>query len=371
MGRKPNFGTLSSSPKDIQCHPSTETPLGAMTLSYSLQASPPIPLYNFPGTWTDAYTSTKHATRNIVSATSSFAHAIADSGIRQAGTAVARAALVTGARAASKAAEVVGPAVGKIGGPAVEKGLEDLGKRVLGEERLEKKKGMFANRRKRTPPHPDESAIAMVLADETRLPHQEYARAAMLESRSASLVDGERRGRSRTARGKERKFGRPSSRIYKERHAGQPFHYTDSGDDSEGGLGIQSGDLIDPADLNERAPRALKGRNCKMLDPEGSRSIFIGQHAVKYTHYTPARNVPGLMEDNEYDEDGDLLLDVFEGAKPLLSAPVFTPAPPHQSAVEASPYATPTSLSSQEDALSASMLAAAADDEIDLSTYLE
>jgi hypothetical protein len=70
------------------------------------------------------------------------------------------------------------------------------------------------------------------------------------------------------------------------------------------------------------------------------------------------------MEDNEYGEDGDLL-DIFKGAKPLLSAPVFTPAPPHRPAVEASPYATPTSPSSQEGALSASMLAAAADDEID------
>jgi len=333
--------------------------------TYSLQASPPIPLYNFPGTWTNAYTSTKHATQNIISATSNFAHAIADSGIHQAGTAVACAALVTGARAASKAAEVVGPVVGKIGGPAVEKGLEDLGKRVWGKERLEKKKDTFANRRKKTPPHPDESAIAMVLADENRLPYQEHARAAMLESCSASLVNGERRGRSRTARGKERKFGRPSSRIYKGRHAGQLFDYTDSDDDSEDGLGIQSGDL------NESAPRVLKGRNCKMSDPEGSRSIFVGQHAVKYTHYASARNVPGLMEDNKYDEDGDLLLDVFKGAKPLLSAPVFTPAAPHQPTVEANPYATPTSPSSQEGALSASMLAAAVDGEIGLNTYLE
>lgn len=350
---------LSSSPRDIQCHPSTKTPLGATTLTSSLQASPPIPLYNFPGTWTDAYTSTKHATQNIVSATSSFAHAIADSGIRQAGTAVARAALVTGARAASKAAEVVGPAVGKIGGPAVEKGLEDLRKCALGEECLEKKKGMFANRRKKKPPHPDESVIAMVLADENRLPHQEHARAAMLESHGGSLVDGERRGRSRTARGKERKFGRPSSRIYREHHAKQPFDYTDSDGDSEDGLGIQGGDLTDLA-----VPRALKGRNCKMSDPEGSRSTFVGQHAVKYTHYTPAHNFSGLMEDNEYDEDGDLL-DVFKGAKSLLSAPVFTPAPPHQPAAEASPYATSTSPSGQEGTLSASMLAAAADDEID------
>lgn len=339
--------------------PIHQNPLGATTFTSSLQASPPIPFYNFPGTWTDAYTSTRHATQNIVSATSSFAHAIADSGIRQAGTAVARAALVTGARAASKAAEVVGPAVGKIGGPAVEKGLEDLGKRVWGEERLEKKGDMFANRGKKPPPHPDESAIAMVLADENRLPHQEHARAVMLESCGASLVDGEQRGRSRTARGKERKFGRPPSRIYRERHARQPLDYTDSDDDSEDGLGIQSRDLIDLT-----VPRALKGRNCKMSDPEGSRSIFVGQRAVKYTHCTPARNVLGLIEDSEYDEDGDLL-DVFKGAKPLLSAPVFTPTPPHQPAVEASPYATPTSPSSQEGALSASMLAAAADDEID------
>lgn len=233
-----------------------------------------------------------------------------------------------------------------------------MGKRVWGEEGLEKKNDMFANRRKKTPPHPDESAIAMVLADENRLPHQEHARAAVLEARGASLVDGEQRGRSRTARGKERKFGRPSSRIYRERHARQPFDYTYSDDDSEDGLGIQSRYLIDLIE-----PRALKGRNCKMSDPEGSRSIFVGQHAVKYTHCTPARNVPGLMEDNEYDEDGDLL-DVFKGAKPLLSA-LFTPAPPHQPAVEASPYGTPTSPSSQEGALSASMLAAAADDEID------
>ncbi|OCK85789.1 hypothetical protein K432DRAFT_388293 [Lepidopterella palustris CBS 459.81] len=203
-------------------------------------AAAEIPSYDFPGTWTDAYNSTAKATKNVVVATSSFAGAMASSGIGKAGTAVTRAALMSSAKIISKTTEVMGP--------PVEDKLYGFKKRIFGDKhgsagrrrQTEREEQERRARRRRGPPEPQDMPIAMVYFDASRLPHFEHARTLRYEESALSplkILDSditsnkyEQRGRSRTSRSRK-PVGRQPSRVDQAKRLG---HFTISGSDTEG-----------------------------------------------------------------------------------------------------------------------------------------